>query len=102
MVSNTPLSVRLKLRLVAAVEVGQMRHPPVLQITAAAAVTDAAATTTAEPSPYSVPATTQLHYTTAPGRRGMVRMRHYAGRGARRTFVEQSLERSVDLSLIHI
>ena len=89
MVLNMTPSVRLQLRLVTTAEVGQMRHPPVLQITAAAAVTDAAATTAAEPSPSSVPATTQLHYT-------MVRVRHYSWRGARITFVEQSVERSVD------
>ena len=63
MVSNMPPSVRLQLRLVTTVKVGQMRHPPVLRITAAAA-----AAVTAESRPSSVPATTLLHATAPPGR----------------------------------
>ena len=60
MVSNMPLSVRLKLRLVTAVQVGQMRHPPVLP------VTSATTPSAAESRACSVPATTLLHATTPP------------------------------------
>ena len=66
MISSTPPSVRLQLRLVTAVEVDQMRHPAVLPVASATAT--AAATTTTVPHPSSVPATTLLHTTPPPGR----------------------------------
>ena len=67
-----------------AVEVGQMRPPPVLHITATTA------TSTAKPRASSVPATTLLHAVTPRERR------HHGGRRARNTFVEHFVERSVD------
>ena len=101
MVSNTPLSVRLKLRLVAAVQVGQMRHPPVLPVTSATAAAAATTPSAAESRASSVPATTLLHATTPPGRRAMVRVRHHlhAARCTKSMFMEQSVERSVDRSV---
>ena len=101
MVSNTPLSVRLKLRLVAAVEVGQMRHPPVLPVTSVTAAAAATTPSAAESRACFVPATTLLHATTPPGRRAMVRVRHHlhAARCTKSMFMEQSVERSVDRSI---
>ena len=66
MVSNTPLSVRLKLRLVAAVEVGQMRHPPVLPVTSATAAAAATTPSAAESRACFVPATCLLYTSPSP------------------------------------
>lgn len=86
-----PLLVSLQLPLVAnAVKVGQMRSPPVLHINATTP------TFTAKTLASSMPATTLPHATAPRGQRAIVKVRHHVGRRARNTFLEQSVERSVD------